>query len=237
LVVAIATVAALAAGAQNARAVQTCPRNDLLVPFSATSAGSESSGTCVRSTRGPTGRTRVDVGYSAVARALIGRYAAIRGVHPRKVSVVCWSRGDWSSLDRRNKRLLAKNWSSSNAGFVIRGGGVVNLSPTTCSELDRITYAHGVPTVADSAFPISTLVHESLHVAGVVNEAVTECFTMQLAAETTVRLGYDERFARDLAESLFRGYAAYGKQNPDYYTSRCRNGTRLDLRPATVQFP
>jgi hypothetical protein len=233
----MAAAVTLAAGAHDVRASQSCSSEEVLIPFSSTSAGSKTRGTCIRSARGSRGQTRVDAVYTEVANAVIRRYAAIRGVDPHHASVVCWSRRDWSALDRKNRSLLAGDWSPGNAGFVILGSTVVNLAPSMCHELDRITYGHGRATLAASTFPVSTLVHESLHAAGIKDEAKVECLMMQLAAEATVGLGQDRRFGRELARQAFRGYAAYGRQHPEYYTSHCRNGTALDLRPGIPAFP
>jgi hypothetical protein len=237
LVVLIAAVVTLAAGAQGALAARSCPSGEVLIPFSSTSAGSKTAGTCIRSARGPHGQTRVDAAYGEVARAVIRRYAAIQGVEARHATVVCWSQRDWSALDRKNRSALAGDWSPGNAGFVILGSTVINLAPSMCRELDRITYEHGKPTLASSTFPVSTLVHEALHAAGVRGEAEVECLAMQLAAGATSGLGQDRRFGRELARHAFRGYAAYGRQHPAYYTPLCRNGTALDLHPGTLRFP
>lgn len=237
LAVLIAAVVTLAAGAQDARAAGSCSSREVLVPFSSTSAGSKTTGTCVRSARGLRGQTHVDAAYGEVARAVIRRYAAIQGVEARHATVVCWSQRDWNSLDRKNRSALAAEWRPANAGFVILGSTVINLAPSMCRELDRITYEGGKPTLAASTFPVTTLFHEALHAAGVRGEAKVECLTMQLAAGATSGLVQDRRFGRELATHAFRGYAAYGRQNPGYYTPLCRNGTALDLHPSTLQFP
>jgi hypothetical protein len=235
--IAVVTLTALVAGVGNAGAATACPEGQLLLPYDATVGGSETQGYCISVSNGPTGGTRVDGRYSTVATQSVRRFVQLKGGTARQVFAVCWSQKDWNALDRKHEAAYGDEGVDDLAGFVMPGWNALNLSPETCRELDRITYRGGRATPKRSAFHIDTLVHEALHVAGSLNEAKTACYAMQLAADAAVDLGQSRSFGRSAARQLQRDYASYGAQHPKYWTPNCHNGTSLDLRPGTLQFP
>jgi hypothetical protein len=81
-----------------------------------------------------------------------------------------------------------------------------------------------------------TFTHEAVHVRGIVDEAVAECFGMQLMAYFMFRMGTEAPLAIEAATD----YATllYERVNPtDYVSSECRPGGALDLQPERPEWP
>jgi hypothetical protein len=81
---------------------------------------------------------------------------------------------------------------------------------------------------------ITVLAHEAMHLRGWVNEAQAQCYAIQEAAWTAVRLGATPEQARAVASFAL---AQQPGMPSDYQSSDCRAGGRLDLAPATPGFP
>jgi hypothetical protein len=77
--------------------------------------------------------------------------------------------------------------------------------------------------------------HESMHLAGVVDEAVADCLALQLDAWVAVRLGASRSFARSLAREYWTTY--YSAQDVRYRSAGCRDGGALDLFPESAGWP
>ena len=80
------------------------------------------------------------------------------------------------------------------------------------------------------------LAHESWHLAGVLDESITECYAVQTDAKLAREFGVSP-VGRELlaAFHLRRGPEA---SLPQYRISTdCAQGTRLDLHPATNAWP
>jgi len=123
------------------------------------------------------------------------------------------------------------------------------LRAFTCGELDALAEGRragaldcvtreGVACgegVTNLALAVDVLAHESWHLAGVIDEAVTECRAVQSIAWTAQRLGATESQGRALA----RVYLATGYPRlPERYRSgACANGGELDLRPHDDAWP
>jgi hypothetical protein len=87
----------------------------------------------------------------------------------------------------------------------------------------------------ETAWSLNALAHESYHLAGVRNEARTECYALQAIDFVALRLGASEEQARDLATF---SYAELPRRMPSAYTSPgCHNGGDDDLRPASAVWP
>jgi hypothetical protein len=82
---------------------------------------------------------------------------------------------------------------------------------------------------------VNTLAHESGHLRGIRDEALTECRAMQTIAETAMLLGADAQHG----EALARYYWAhdYPHISSDYRTASCYNDGPLDVRPADPNWP
>ena len=85
---------------------------------------------------------------------------------------------------------------------------------------------------ARRAGALSTVIHETLHAYGVVNEAQTNCMAVQLVPEFGWNLGLSAKRA-DYLGTLARNYVRKCAP-PGYWNSaRCRDGGAWDLLPST----
>jgi hypothetical protein len=94
------------------------------------------------------------------------------------------------------------------------------------------------PDYVPKLFAWQTLIHEGTHLTGLRDEALTDCFAMQNLAWFAWRMGIDAAQAREIGQdywSLY--YQVSGPSNPEYYSSECRNGGSLDLRPESDDWP
>jgi hypothetical protein len=82
---------------------------------------------------------------------------------------------------------------------------------------------------------VHVLAHESVHLAGVVDEATADCLAMQLDAFVAVRLGASNAFAQALAREYWLYY--YSSQELRYRSPSCRDGRALDLFPDLAGWP
>ena len=86
------------------------------------------------------------------------------------------------------------------------------------------------------AWAIGTVAHESVHLRGILDEALTECYAMQYLAFAAQRLGATPQQARNLA--LLHWETSPAKK-PDQYQvpAGCEDGGKLDVRPADPVWP
>jgi hypothetical protein len=85
------------------------------------------------------------------------------------------------------------------------------------------------------AWSLNTLAHESYHLAGVRNEAETECYALQAIDFVAHRLGASDAQARALASFSFQNLP--GRMPAEYTSPQCHDGGRLDLRPDDPVWP
>ena len=85
------------------------------------------------------------------------------------------------------------------------------------------------------AWSVNTLAHESYHLAGVRNEAETQCYALQAIDFVARRLGASPEQARALA--LFSLDQLPGRMPPEYSSPQCRDGGAYDLRPHDEVWP
>ena len=84
---------------------------------------------------------------------------------------------------------------------------------------------------ARRAGALSTVIHETLHAYGVVNEAETNCVAVQLVPVFGRNLGLSVKradYLGTLARNYVRKYAPRGYWN----SARCRDGGPWDLLPS-----
>ena len=173
--------------------------------------------------RGRTGYSRNDPGYLPAAQQITRAAQA----------VYCWAPTDWPSVSGDDG-----TGDTIELGFVqpLLHPGEINLSPQVCDGVDTILYDHRQLVSMRVAVGVDTLAHESMHLAGVRNEAQTECYAMQWTAITAYKLGGTYSFGRALASLLWRTYPS--REPPDYYDAiRCRNGGAWDLQPRSNVWP
>jgi hypothetical protein len=117
-----------------------------------------------------------------------------------------------------------------------------------CAELDALAEGRRQDVLAcvalgggcgaagdDLATAVDVLTHESVHLSGVMDEAVTECRSLQLMARTAERLGATPSQAHALAAHQLD--ANYGRLPDRYQSAECRDGGALDLRPGDPVWP
>ena len=103
--------------------------------------------------------------------------------------------------------------------------------PRTCAESD-------CARVGDIAMALAVVAHESYHLLGYSNEAQVECYGMQSIWFVANKLGASIDESQALA-SLYatRMYPQRRTQTPKYWSAKCRDGGKLDLRPTLARWP
>jgi hypothetical protein len=179
-------------------------------------------------------RSRVDPRYGRIAADLIERASGRKAKATRNVTVVCWSDGDWrkllSSFREAGMIEQRKYW----LGWAPRHRSVVNLSYPACQLLDAVAYRDGRSALPDVSAAVGTLAHEAMHVAGIVDEGIAECYSLQLTALTARALGAEP----DQARLLAAGNAEYSqtyRAGTAYDSPDCYDGGPLDLHPESAQ--
>jgi len=176
--------------------------------------------------------SHVEPRFSAVVSDLAGRRAEAR----------CWSEADWRRLSRqrstwpRRARRLGP-WSA----YASPANDEAQFSPTLCAVLSRVVYEH-IPVWDDEwpaadAFAVATLAHEAQHLHGILNEAKAECYGMQAITRTAQLLGRTRTEGRYLARLYWHREYHDEDRDPAYFSTECRDGGELDLRPATPEWP
>jgi hypothetical protein len=189
--------------------------------------------------------TPLEARSSRIARSLAGP----------DVSIECVSPAAWRSLaaeygfERELTWALTPLWSDADTGSSIPGSRST-LSPRACRLEDafvrapseqgaRLCRHGGVLGECDEwgakLLAVHVLGHESMHLAGVVDEARAECLAVQLDAFVAAHLGATTRFARSLAREYWRYY--YPSQDRRYRSAECRDGGTLDLFPSRYGWP
>lgn len=90
-------------------------------------------------------------------------------------------------------------------------------------------------SVVNDAIALDVLAHESWHLEGNRNEAVTECYAQQTVGFVATKLGSDDVQARGLARLVH--LLVYPHMPDEYRSAECCNGGALDLRPGSSAWP
>lgn len=138
-----------------------------------------------------------------------------------------------------------------NAGWVSfdehgRPGDETSLSAATCDGLERVwrgkerafgcLLAGGCDRQTLAAVSgIVTLAHESWHLRGLVNEAMTQCYAVQTTAAVARALGVPAVEAELVASRVALDDARAPRG--EYHSPSCRPGGEYDLDPATPDWP
>jgi hypothetical protein len=121
------------------------------------------------------------------------------------------------------------------------------LSGETCRTLRRFLHGSvgGLDCLArprrcplevrEAAVAVNVLSHEAWHLAGVRDEAATQCYALQSNADTAVRLGAGREDAQAIARYILREVQPV--LPADYRSSECYDGGPLDLRPGRSSWP
>jgi hypothetical protein len=174
--------------------------------------------------------SRPDARLARVIALLAGRGAAVQ----------CWSHQDWKKQSAERARRFHTTTLGPWAAFTSFSPYLaVDLSPEICIELSRLVNLREPVWKDESrdalALSVGTLAHESVHVTGNLSEALAECWGMQTIPTATVELGRSREEGRYLAELFWKRW--YRFRHRPYWSSECRNGGALDLRPNTDIWP
>ena len=90
-------------------------------------------------------------------------------------------------------------------------------------------------SVVNDAIALDVLAHESWHLEGTQNEAVTECYAEQTVGFVATKLGSDDVQARGLARLVH--LLVYPRMPDEYRSAECRDGGLLDLRRGSPAWP
>jgi hypothetical protein len=193
--------------------------------------------------------TPIEQALSGVAATLAGSGATLRCVSPSA----------WLTLGVRYSFDADVTWAMTPLlgapGSAARPEGYSSLAPRTCRLLAAFKAApvergsricrHRAPGRSPisgecdgwgaTLVAVHVLGHESIHLAGVLDEAVADCLAMQLDALVAMRLGANRAFARALARDYWAQY--YTAQEPRYRSAQCRDSGALDLFRAESGWP
>jgi len=105
--------------------------------------------------------------------------------------------------------------------------------PRACSDTTCLN------KVAQVAMALETISHESYHLLGYRDEATAECYGLQSLWYSAVKLGASPQLGETLA-SLYANQMYPTRRtssHPEYWSAECRDGGKLDLRPASHAWP
>jgi hypothetical protein len=108
----------------------------------------------------------------------------------------------------------------------------------SCAELDALAEGRrekGLALERATLMAVDVLAHESWHLRGVLDEAETECRSLQTMAWTAQQLGATLEQGHAMALALYTG--AYRQMPESYRSGACVDGGALDLRPDDGRFP
>jgi hypothetical protein len=127
---------------------------------------------------------------------------------------------------------------SDTLGVAFPARGIAFLDQGICRTLHDLA-ADGKLEGERTAEALVVLAHEAVHLAGERREGVTECLALQAAVPLAIRLGIEERRARELlARAYERRLAERSAIRVAYALPReCRDGGTLDTRPDDPRFP
>ena len=114
-------------------------------------------------------------------------------------------------------------------------GDVGRLERDACNDLRDYLHGNKSSPTFDQVIAVNVLSHESHHLAGEINEARTECASIQRLTEVAGWLGATADQARGLAER----YATeiYLRMPAAYRSAHCVMDGEWDLTPADQQWP
>lgn len=175
--------------------------------------------------------SRIDANYGRVVTALTSISTEVR----------CWSAEDWPHVLSEAAAYTSVDGRGEGdvLAFTSQVHNRVNLGPEVCAPLDALVYRNDRPDggvkaaqVADAVYVVA---HESAHLSGVVDEALTSCKGIQDTARVGQLFGLDARYAHALAAEYWRDQ--YTQQPPRYLTVYCGPDRPLDRSPGDGVWP
>jgi hypothetical protein len=175
---------------------------------------------------GPAAAKPTDLRLSTIASELARRHVEVR----------CeGTAGELSGVDGESGHTEFVDAKPTGAAVLKEGicEALHRYSRVTKTGLECLLPCDGSPLA--TAWSLNALAHESYHLAGVRNEARTECYALQAIDFVARRLGASPQQARNLAAYAF---IELPPRMPAEYTSpECRDGGRFDLRPGSAVWP
>jgi hypothetical protein len=193
----------------------------------------------------PTARVSTKTYESAATLPTANRYTGARSIKhqrltdviyetmkalrlPRVLAIGCWSDFDFDAV-ARSADFVAHGDNTVLAGFWLgKQPRWLHLAPSVCGGIQGLLDTRQ-PSAA-RAFGLTVALHETLHAYGIVNEAQTNCFAVQLVPFAGHFIGMTPKsgdYLRRLAINVTRRTAP-----PGYWKhSRCRDGGDWDLLP------
>jgi hypothetical protein len=149
------------------------------------------------------------------------------------------------------QRLVDVRGEDGSVSFDVAGrpSDTAKLSGPTCDRLEDFARADTEPAfeclvpddrqckreVVETARALSTIAHESFHLAGIRDEAAAECYATQTVDFVAEKLGATAAQGQIVATWAAR---TSPKTHPqEYHSSECRSGGALDLEPRTAAWP
>jgi hypothetical protein len=165
-----------------------------------------------------------DLGLSTIASELARRNVTIRceGVS-----------GNLTGVDGESGRTEFVNGKPESVSYLQEG--ICQLLHRYSRETKSGTCSLACEEPLQLAWSLNALAHESYHLAGVRNEAQTECYALQAIDFVALRLGASQGEARNLAAFAFEQLPS--RMPPAYSSPECRNGGAYDLRPDDPVWP
>ena len=171
------------------------------------------------------------------ASAQLARYASpLAGPEPPKL--FCWSRTHWDALNEEWAIVaLDELWL---LGFANPDTNSMHLAPDVCEPLHRFFSSDYAPHLnqesLDLANALVVLAHEAEHLRSPnAAEAAVECVAIQRVRDLVRAAGRGKPY-----EALMAGLAwdvGYPDMPEEYRTTRCHDGSDLDVRPETSVWP
>ena len=166
----------------------------------------------------------------------LGRIAG--SIAKRRVQASCWSGDDWYHVNLERQAITGQVhfWAAGLA----RPGRVDLDGPLVCDPLARFFELGVSPTQNNDRSRLATalvvLSHEAEHNRDFRNaEAKVECFAVQDVRGLVRTATRSKAYAADIA--AYAWDVSYIRGDPVYSTTRCHNGTSLDLHPASKAWP
>jgi hypothetical protein len=93
------------------------------------------------------------------------------------------------------------------------------------------------PPSRDTVFGLWTLAHEAVHLSGVVEEDVTDCYGLQWIPWAATQFGASPEYASMIGAKAWSLYQVERPQLPAYYSTECREDGALDRSPGDGTWP
>jgi hypothetical protein len=173
---------------------------------------------------GPAKGSRVDARYSHATTNAVFTGTQVR----------CWSAKDWAAIQRETSALGAET-SRKFYGAADAFQGVVNLSPKTCTTLDRLAYGGNTGVGDKLVRALVELGSQAERGGGVGSSVAAECDAVQDVDSIAAGIGAPRAEAEKLAQRAWQLYRSR-RLHVSLWTADCRNGGPLD-KDATARWP